>query len=86
MPDSADLAVASARDAAPLGDDLVTLRAEIDRLDDALHDLLMHRAEVVARLAASRSIISASCSRTGWRSIPARWWRRWRWPTAPMGS
>jgi chorismate mutase len=31
------------------------LRAEIDRLDDALHDLLMRRAEVVARLVASRT-------------------------------
>jgi chorismate mutase len=35
--------------------DLAALRAEIDALDDALHDLLMRRAEVVARLAASRA-------------------------------
>ncbi len=34
---------------------LPALRAEIDRLDDALHDLLMQRAEVVARLTASRA-------------------------------
>jgi chorismate mutase len=35
--------------------DLAALRAEIDALDDALHDVLMRRAEVVARLAASRA-------------------------------
>lgn len=33
--------------------DLVALRAEIDRLDDDLHNLLMRRAGVVGRLAAS---------------------------------
>ncbi|WP_187830033.1 chorismate mutase [Siccirubricoccus phaeus] len=32
---------------------LAELRAEIDALDSALHDLIMRRAEVVARLAAS---------------------------------
>ncbi len=37
----------------PPPDDLAALRAEIDRLDDALHDLLMRRAEVVARVAVS---------------------------------
>ncbi len=41
-------------DAAPLAD-ITALRAEIDALDDALHDLLMRRVEVVARLAASRA-------------------------------
>jgi chorismate mutase len=35
--------------------DIAALRAEIDALDDALHDLLMRRAGVVARLAASRA-------------------------------
>ncbi len=35
--------------------DLSALRAEIDALDDALHDLLMRRVQVVARLAASRA-------------------------------
>ncbi|MGG5811375.1 chorismate mutase [Falsiroseomonas sp. CW058] len=35
--------------------DIAALRAEIDALDDALHDLLMRRAAVVARLAASRA-------------------------------
>jgi chorismate mutase len=35
--------------------DLAALRAEIDDLDDALHDLLMRRVDVVARLAASRA-------------------------------
>ena len=33
--------------------DLAALRAELDRLDDALHDLVMHRAEVVGQVAAS---------------------------------
>jgi chorismate mutase len=33
---------------------LAALRAEIDAIDDALHDLVMRRAAVVARLAASR--------------------------------
>lgn len=35
--------------------ELAALRAEIDALDDALHDVLMRRAQVVARLAASRA-------------------------------
>jgi chorismate mutase len=34
---------------------LAAARAEIDALDDALHDLVMRRADVVARLAASRA-------------------------------
>lgn len=34
--------------------DLAALRAELDRLDDALHDTLMRRAEVVAEVAALR--------------------------------
>jgi chorismate mutase/prephenate dehydratase len=34
---------------------LAQARAEIDALDDALHDLVMRRAAVVARLAASRA-------------------------------
>jgi chorismate mutase len=33
--------------------DLAGLRAELDGIDDALHDLLMRRADAVARLAAS---------------------------------
>ena len=32
---------------------LAALRAEIDRIDDALHDLLMQRAEVVTKVAVS---------------------------------
>jgi chorismate mutase / prephenate dehydratase len=43
-----------ARPASAGTDPLAALRAEIDAVDDALHDLLMRRAEVVARLAASR--------------------------------
>jgi chorismate mutase len=40
----------------PPGDaELAALRAEIDTLDDAIHDLLMRRVAVVARLAASRA-------------------------------
>lgn len=35
--------------------DLAALRAEIDRLDDAMHDLVMQRAAVVARMAAGRA-------------------------------
>jgi len=34
--------------------DLASLRAELDRLDDALHDTLMRRAEVVMQVAALR--------------------------------
>jgi len=35
--------------------DLAAIRAEIDRLDDQLHDLLMERAHVVAGLAGARA-------------------------------
>ena len=35
--------------------DLAALRAEIDRLDDAMHDLVMQRAAVVERLSQSRA-------------------------------
>ncbi|MFM7416430.1 MAG: chorismate mutase, partial [Alphaproteobacteria bacterium] len=38
---------------------LQALRAEIDALDDAMHDLLMRRAGVVARMAASRAKVGA---------------------------
>ncbi len=34
--------------------DLMSLRAELDRLDDSLHDMLMRRAEVVMQVAALR--------------------------------
>ena len=39
----------------PQADELARLRAEIDTLDDRLHDLLMRRAEVVSRMAQSRA-------------------------------
>jgi chorismate mutase len=42
----------AADDAASAGLSLSALRAELDRLDDALHDLLMQRAAVVTRVAA----------------------------------
>lgn len=45
-------ALAAAPVAAPL--DLAAMRAEIDRIDDALHDLLMRRAGISATMAASR--------------------------------
>jgi chorismate mutase/prephenate dehydratase len=41
----------SAPDAAAPSDDLPALRASLDSLDDAIHDLLMQRAEVVSRVA-----------------------------------
>lgn len=40
---------------APAEADIAALRAEIDTLDDAIHDLLMKRSAVVARLAGSRA-------------------------------
>lgn len=46
-----DLDAPAVSKAAP-GDTLSTLRAELDHLDDQLHDLLMQRAEVVERVAA----------------------------------
>ncbi len=39
----------------PASSGIADLRAEIDALDDALHDLLMRRAAVVGRLAESRT-------------------------------
>lgn len=39
----------------PAAAEIAALRAEIDTLDDAIHDLLMRRAAVVARLAQSRA-------------------------------
>lgn len=51
MPDTAP----SANVPLPSDAELAALRAEIDALDDAIHDLLMRRVGVVARLAASRA-------------------------------
>jgi len=48
-------------DAAALG----AVRAELDRLDDAIHDLLMRRAEVVARMAAMRIKSNGAAIRPG---------------------
>ncbi|WP_372621491.1 chorismate mutase [Falsiroseomonas sp.] len=72
MPDTAKLAAAEAGDAATPGADLVALRTEIDRLDDALHDLLMRRAEVVARLAASRTKGNGPALRPGREALILR--------------
>ena len=47
MPDSSPPAPAEA--------EIAAMRAEIDALDDAMHDLLMQRAAVVARMAGSRA-------------------------------
>jgi chorismate mutase len=44
---------------------LAALRGEIDAIDDALHDLVMRRADVVARMAASRLKGNASSLRPG---------------------
>ncbi|MCQ4161441.1 chorismate mutase [Roseomonas sp. GC11] len=52
--------------------DLATLRAEIDRIDDALHDLLMRRADIVARMAASRVKGTAPTFRPGREALILR--------------
>ena len=52
--------------------DLAALRAEIDTLDDAIHDLLMRRAGVVARLAASRAKGAGPALRPGREAIILR--------------
>ncbi len=44
---------------------LAALRAEIDGLDDAIHDLLMRRAAVVARMAGSRAKAGGPTLRPG---------------------
>ena len=58
MPSTLPAAPASAANAAAAPDamfaELQSLRGEIDAVDDALHDLLMRRGEVVARVAALR--------------------------------
>ena len=59
-------------DDAPTGNDLAALRAEIDTLDDAIHDLLMRRAEVVARLAASRTKGNGPAIRPGREAVILR--------------
>lgn len=64
MPDTAPPAAAHA--------DLAALRAEIDALDDAIHDLLMRRAGVVARLAASRAKGAGPALRPGREAIILR--------------
>ena len=51
---------------------LPALRAEIDRLDDVMHDLLMQRADVVARLANSRAKGSGTPLRPGREALILR--------------
>lgn len=46
-------------------DALATIRAELDALDDGIHDLLMRRAEAVARLAASAAKPDGTVLRPG---------------------
>ena len=53
------------RDACTLATSLARVSAELDALDDALHDLVMRRADVVARMAASRVKGDASSFRPG---------------------
>ena len=50
---------------APAEAEIAALRAEIDAIDDAMHDLLMKRAAVVARLAGSRAKGKGSPLRPG---------------------
>ncbi|MGG5819147.1 chorismate mutase [Falsiroseomonas sp. HW251] len=52
--------------------DLAALRAEIDTLDDAMHDLLMRRVDVVARLAASGAKGNAPAIRPGREALIIR--------------
>jgi chorismate mutase/prephenate dehydratase len=56
----------------PATADIHALRAEIDRLDDAMHDLLMQRADVVARLAASRAKGQGPALRPGREAVILR--------------
>lgn len=49
----------------PNPDTLEALRAEINNLDDAMHDLLMRRAEVVHRLSASQAKPAGTVLRPG---------------------
>lgn len=62
---SSSLAPAPPPATGPDDSPLDALRREIDALDDGLHDLLMRRAEVVARLAASRAKGEGSPLRPG---------------------
>lgn len=70
---------------------LATLRAELDRVDDALHDTLMRRAEVVAQVASlgakgrvplrpgrEASIVRRLLARNGGALAPATLVRVWR--------
>ena len=52
-------------DSKPHPDALEALRSEINSLDDALHDLLMRRAEVVQRLSASQAKPAGTVLRPG---------------------
>ncbi|MCC7282548.1 MAG: chorismate mutase [Acetobacteraceae bacterium] len=56
----------------PLPPDLALLRADIDRLDDALHDLVMQRAAVVERLSQSRAKGTGPAVRPGREAIILR--------------
>ncbi|MFC3126947.1 chorismate mutase [Pseudoroseomonas globiformis] len=57
---------------APPFRDLAAVRAEIDRIDDALHDLLMQRADLVAHMAASRLKNGAPTFRPGREALILR--------------
>ncbi|WP_160000539.1 chorismate mutase [Roseomonas sp. 18066] len=52
--------------------DLASLRVEIDRIDDSLHDLLMRRADIVAHMAASRVKGGAATFRPGREALILR--------------
>lgn len=56
----------------PQAIDLAQLRGEIDRIDDALHDLLMRRAAVVGRLTESRAKGTGPALRPGREALILR--------------
>ncbi len=64
-PDAAAPEAAVEPAAAAPATSLAALRGEIDALDDAIHDLLMRRADVVARLAGSRAKATGPTLRPG---------------------
>jgi chorismate mutase len=56
----------------PAPADLASLRVEIDRIDDALHDLLMRRSDLVAHMASARLKGSAPTFRPGREALILR--------------
>ncbi|MBR0649152.1 chorismate mutase [Roseomonas terrae] len=67
----------------PAAPEIAALRAEIDAIDDAMHDLLMERSQVVGRLAGSRAKGSGSPLRPGREAVVLR--RLLARHTGPLG-